>query len=135
MELIGIPYKLNGKDKNGVDCLGLLNLWINENGYKCPDLPTLPEKFWFKTTPNEVISYFIPFINKFTIESKNIHEGNLIFFKISSTVLNHIGIICEGNRFIHVLENYGVVRSDINYRFKSKIIAMRRILWEQLDKV
>lgn len=132
MELIGIPYKLNGRDKNGVDCLGLLKLWINEKGYTCPQFPNLPEKLWFKNSPNEVISCFNPFIDKFTIEANYINIDNVIFFKASSEVLNHIGIICEGNRFLHVLENHGVVRSYLHYKWKLKIVGIRRILWERL---
>ena len=39
---IGIPWKLNGRDLNGVDCLGMVWLYLHDQGINIPDGDGLP---------------------------------------------------------------------------------------------
>jgi hypothetical protein len=36
-DLIGVPYKLNGRDKTGFDCYGLVHEMFKRNGITLPD--------------------------------------------------------------------------------------------------
>ena len=33
-DLIGIPYRLGGKDRAGADCVGVVTMWLRSRGFK-----------------------------------------------------------------------------------------------------
>ena len=109
---IGKKYRWGGKHFNGIDCSGLVQLFINFNNKFCP-----------RDTKDQ-LNYF-----KKRVRLKNIKKNDLIFWK------GHVAVILSKNKLIHA---YGpskkVVIMNINYTIKKiektanlKIIGIRRI--------
>jgi len=82
---MGAPYHFGGLARDGVDCSGLVYL-LQQQVYDIGDIP--------RTTTLQV-----DYIN-----SKNedeLKEGDLVFFKIHSRRISHVGIYLGNNRFAH----------------------------------
>ena len=111
-KFVNIKYRWGGKHSSGVDCSGLIQLFLNFNNKFCP-----------RDTKDQ-IKYF----NK-KIELKNIRKNDLIFWK------GHVAIALSKNKLIHA---YGPLKKTlvmpinktINRIYKTaklKVIAVRRI--------
>ena len=103
---------MGGKNFNGVDCSGLIQLFLNFNNKFCP-----------RDTKDQ-IKYF-----KKKIKLQNIMKNDLIFWQ------GHVAIILSKNKLIHA---YGpskkVLIMNINYAIKRiektanlKVIGIRRV--------
>ena len=105
---LGVPYLNKGIDKNGVDCSGLVfsiykNVYSIELNRRADDM--------VKNTTH--------------IDKGELETGDLIFFKIKSDKISHVGIYIGSNKFAHASVSKGVIVSDLNdayykkYYFKS----------------
>ena len=53
---VGIPYRHNGRDMDGLDCLGLIWRFYRDMGVYVPDSDGKPiDKDWFKEDPERYI--------------------------------------------------------------------------------
>ena len=111
-KFINIKYKWGGKHFSGVDCSGLVQLFLNFNNKFCP-----------RDTKDQ-IKYF-----KKKIEMKNIKKNDLIFWK------GHVAIARSKHDLIHA---YGPLKKTITAPIKKtidriyktanlKVIGIRRI--------
>ena len=74
-KFIGIPYKLGGRSFEGADCMGMILLWLSENGihYDYESGDALRMKKYWETSPGkfaDMLSSYgtmipFPFIKKF----------------------------------------------------------------------
>lgn len=103
-EWYGAKYKYGGCSKSGVDCSCFVKTMYkiaygkdlqrsSKNQYKA----CKPVKKW-----------------------KKLKEGDLVFFKIGSTKVNHVGIYLKDGKFIHASTKRGVVLSDLNEKYYKK---------------
>ncbi len=93
----GVPYRLGGLDKRGIDCSGFALLLHKEIYGK-----TLPRRS--KDQAN-------------AIKSKNIHnlvEGDLIFFSFGGNEVDHVGVYLNNRFFVHASTNRGVIVDDLD---------------------
>lgn len=104
-DLIGVPYKKNGRDKNGFDCYGLalevekrLGTPLNDIFYDNNNDPALVEEG--EKTLNVVPVDFIT-------------TGTILEMWIKGEL--HIGVALDPDRFIHCVYNEGVRISAIKY--------------------
>jgi len=108
-----VKYKWGGKHYTGVDCSGLVQLFINFNNKFCP-----------RDTKDQ-IKYF-----KRKVELKNIRKNDLIFWK------GHVAIATSRHTLIHA---YGPSKKTITMPIKKtistiyktanlKVIGIRRII-------
>ena len=77
-KFINIKYKWGGKHFNGIDCSGLVQLFLNYNNKFCP-----------RDTKDQ-IKYFTK-----KIKLENIRKNDLIFWK------GHVGVVISKNKLIH----------------------------------
>jgi len=110
-KFINVKYKWGGKNFSGVDCSGLVQLFLNFNNKFCP------------RDAKDQIKYF-----KKKIKFNNIKKNDLIFWK------GHVAIILSKKQLIHA---YGPLKKTtlmplnktINRLFKTeklKVIGIRR---------
>ena len=99
----GTPYQYGGKTKKGVDCSGFTNIL-----YK--------EVFGKKLIGSSSEMYH----QCKQIPKEKLHEGDLVFFKIDSKEISHVGIYLQHNKFVHASTKKGVMINDLNEEYYRK---------------
>lgn len=96
-EWLGTPYRLGGDSKNGIDC-SKFSLAVYENVF------------------NTTIGYNSrnQYANVETIQKKELRPGDLVFFKIRSKHITHVGVFLGDDKFAHASSSRGVMVSDLN---------------------
>lgn len=102
-EWMNVPYKYAGKSKSGIDCSGFCSV-LYRNVYGKNISGTASEIF---AQCNEV-------------NSKNLKEGDFVFFKINTMQASHVGIYLANNKFLHASTQKGVIISDLNEAYYKK---------------
>lgn len=102
---IGIPYKFNGRDFNGVDCFGLVKLFYeNELNITLPDYPSELQVSNLQVVRNSDL-FIVNIYKQFTkIDRKEVKYGDLILIKIFSSTPNHIGVAVNSSQFLNINE-------------------------------
>lgn len=111
---VGTPYKFGGEDKSGMDCSGLIYAAFQLQGKAIPRVSYVQAEY-FKE-----------------IELGEMQIGDLVYFKVGSSRINHTGIISkvksqEEVYFLHASTSKGVREDNLfsNYWF-SKIAKLTR---------
>ena len=87
---LGVPYRYGGKSKAGADCSGFasaiyrLVYGINVGG-----------------SAGDIYKALKP------VKKEDLCEGDLVFFKIGSYYISHVGVYLSNNKFIHAT-SYGL---------------------------
>jgi len=102
-EWYGTPYKYGGCTKAGTDC-SCLTINLYSSVYK----KQLPRNADDMAKACDKVS-----------ESKA-NEGDMVFFKINSKQVSHVGVILKNNKFIHASTSKGVLISDLNEVYYKK---------------
>ena len=98
----GVPYKIGGNDKRGIDCSGFVHLtYKNALGVNVPRSTKLLSK-----TGKE-------------IPRKQLAVGDLVFFKTGFSK-QHVGIYMGNGQFIHASTSKGVMKSSLKSPYWSK---------------
>lgn len=99
----GVPYKYGGSEKTGIDCSHLA----------CRILQDVYDKKVAGTAVD---------LEKLTehVKEKNLKEGDLVFFKIESKNISHVGVYIANDHFMHASSKKGVMISDLNEPYFKK---------------
>jgi murein DD-endopeptidase len=90
-QLIGTPYRYGGNDLRGFDCSGLVFYTHDKRGIEVP------------RTADEQSRAATP------VSTDDLVPGDLVFFRIRSRKVDHVGIYAGGGRFIHAPSSGQVV--------------------------
>jgi murein DD-endopeptidase len=90
-QLVGAPYHFGGADLQGFDCSGLAVYVYGRVGVEIP------------RTASEQQRAARP------VALDSLSPGDLVFFRIHSRHVNHVGIYVGGDRFIHAPRSGGTV--------------------------
>jgi murein DD-endopeptidase len=82
-QLLGTPYHFGGADLTGFDCSGLAVYAYEQAGLEIPRTAQAQER---AARP---------------VSFDSLSPGDLVFFRIHSRHVNHVGIYAGGGRFIH----------------------------------
>ncbi|MEO8794194.1 MAG: NlpC/P60 family protein [Daejeonella sp.] len=93
---MGIPHKMGGTDKSGVDCSGFTNI--------------LEREIYNVETARTAREMAGQIKRKYENELK---EGDLVFFDFDGQKFSHVGIYLKNNKFVHVSSSKGVIISDL----------------------
>ncbi|WP_276360291.1 NlpC/P60 family protein [Daejeonella sp. H1SJ63] len=94
---IGTPYRLGGGTKKGIDCSGFAFELYNKV---------------FSTLIGNNSRNIFSMVNP--IKKEELKEGDLVFFKIGSRSITHVGVYMGNNKFAHASSSKGVMISDLN---------------------
>ena len=97
------PYKYGGNSKAGIDCSRLSIMLLDQVYHK--DISGSSADIYEQSKPLPV---------------ESLKEGDLVFFKINGSVVNHMGVYLINNKFIHATTKAGVLISDLNEAYYRK---------------
>jgi murein DD-endopeptidase / murein LD-carboxypeptidase len=98
-----VPYQYGGKSKAGIDCSSFV-IKLYKEVYAsdiCCTSQTL-------------------FSNVKVIDPSDLQEGDLVFFKINSEKISHVGLYLMNNKFVHASSSKGVIISDLQENYYKK---------------
>lgn len=102
-EWLGVPYKYGGDTKTGTDCSGFVG-----QVYK---------KVYNKTTSRSANGLYE---EAKKISKNQLKDGDLVFFKINTTKVGHVGIYLKDGYFIHATTKRGVMVNNLNEDYYAK---------------
>lgn len=102
-EWYGTPYKYGGCQKNGVDCSCFASV-----------LYTQVYGASLARTAGDMYKQ----CDKISMEE--MREGDLLFFKINSNSISHVGVFVKGDFFVHASSSKGVMLSSIKEAYYQK---------------
>lgn len=97
---LSVPHKDGGCDKGGTDCSCFVRM-IYEEAYQ-------------KQLPRNSVEMYN---QSKRIDSTELKEGDLVFFKIKSTKISHVGIYLKDNWFAHVSSSKGVMINHLSEKY------------------
>jgi lipoprotein Spr len=100
---IGTPYRLGGGTKKGIDCSGFAFQLYNKV---------------FSTLIGNNSRNIFSMVNP--ISKSELKEGDLVFFKIGSRSITHMGVYMGNNKFAHASTSKGVMISDLDEAYWRK---------------
>lgn len=102
-EWYGVPYLYAGKSKTGVDCSGFTTILYKEVYGK----NFLGPAAALYNASKEV-------------KEDELEEGDLVFFKINSEKVSHVGVYLQNSRFVHASTKKGIIISNLNEPYYRK---------------
>jgi lipoprotein Spr len=103
----GVPYQYGGECKKGIDCSAFVQE-LYEDVYHIHLLRTAQQQF---ATSGHVRKW------------ERLKEGDLVFFKIHSRHISHVGVYLGDGKFVHASFSSGVMISDLTDRYWTKYYA------------
>ncbi len=99
----GAPYKWGGGEKSGVDCSHLV----------CRV---------YKDVYNKKIAGTANDLEKMSsnVKESKLKEGDLVFFKIESEKISHVGVYIANNKFVHASVKKGVIINSLEDKYYKK---------------
>ncbi|MBC7412104.1 MAG: C40 family peptidase [Bacteroidia bacterium] len=109
---LGVPYKLGGNTKAGVDCSALVNALYKES--YAIQLPR---------TTTELRSKYP------AVKTNELRTGDLVFFNFESKKASHVGMYLNDKKFIHASTKKGVIVGSLDDLYNAKyFIGGARVL-------
>jgi len=105
-EWYGSPYQYGGKTKKGIDCSGFTSI--------------LYKQVLGKELAGSSTSMYDQCVH---ISKEELKEGDLVFFRIDSKDISHVGIYLQNNKFVHATTKAGVMIDDLNEEYYRKYFA------------
>lgn len=107
-EWYGTRYRMGGTSKNGVDCSAFVQ-HLYKYVFNQPLLRTAGMQFESST---EIIK-----------NMNDLREGDLVFFKINSSRITHVGVYLKNNFFVHSASSKGVSIASLQSDYWQKYFA------------
>src|ERR1700712_682258 len=99
---VGTPYHFGGDSKRGIDCSGFTK-----------ELYSKVFNLTIKRNSRDIFSMVAP------VRKDELQEGDLVFFKIHSRSISHVGIYLGNNRFAHA-SSRGVAINSLDDGYYSR---------------
>ncbi len=103
---LGVPHRIGGKDKSGIDCSGFVTVAMNK---------VYSKDF---SGPSAVMATRVKAIRK-----NELKEGDLVFFKINGPKVSHVGLYLSDGYFVHATVKKGVMISSLSEPYYEKFYS------------
>lgn len=100
---IGTPYEYAGESKSGTDCSGFTMMVYQDVYGKSIERGSSAQHGQAKE-----------------IKKENLREGDLVFFKINTEKVGHVGIYITDGYFVHASSSKGVMISNLSENYYAK---------------
>lgn len=101
---VGIPFEYNGRSTDGVDCLGLVTMFLNDNGLYMPDGDGKKiRENWHENNPKRLKKGLEDFFVK--VDNERPQKFDVLLFKIKGKLM-HLGVMFERNRLLHIRKGH-----------------------------
>lgn len=100
---LGTPYRLGGTSEKGIDCSAF--------AYKLYDKT-------FNTIIGNNSRNIFSMVNP--VNKEDLKEGDLVFFKIHSSSISHVGVYIGDHKFAHASSSKGVMISNLEEPYWQK---------------
>lgn len=106
-EWYGVRYRLGGNDKEGIDCSAFVQRFYED-----------------VFGMNLVRTAFQQFSQSNLLwDNEDLKEGDLVFFRVRTKRISHVGIYLMNNFFVHASSSQGVMISSLNDKYWQKYFA------------
>ncbi|MBC7745662.1 MAG: C40 family peptidase [Flavobacterium sp.] len=110
---MGVPHRIGGLDKNGIDCSGFAVL--------------LEKEVYLKSLPRTATQMADQVKRKY---EEDLKEGDLVFFNFDGQKFSHVGVYLQNNKFVHASTSKGIMISDLKnpwyYKYFSRAGNIQR---------
>jgi len=106
-EWYGTRYRMGGTSKSGVDCSAFV-----QNLYQYVFGLNLLRTAWMQFESSKYIS-----------NVSDLKEGDLVFFRINSSRITHVGVYLKNNFFVHSASSKGVSIANLTSDYWSRYFA------------
>ena len=119
---IGIPFVEGGRDKIGIDCLGLVAKFLSDQGYEVELSPECTKE-WLD---NNDFAAWVELVKSYgdPVEIDQLMENDIIYFAWKGEV--HAGIYVGYNKYLHITKKSKSHLSRLSDSAKKHIIAIMR---------
>jgi cell wall-associated NlpC family hydrolase len=108
-KLLGVPYKKNGRDYDGLDCYGLIQLYYREKlGIYLPEYVT-PEN-------DNMVSQIVMEGKQLWEELEKPAPDCAVLFRVKAYYY-HMGIILDDRSFLHIVQHKNVCKEKLDHLF------------------
>lgn len=123
-KFIGIPFKHNGRSFEEIDCIGLVELYLNEHNIEltAQDGKQINKK-WYLEDPQRLIQGVRNKCNSINYIDRK--KFDIVVFKFSG-IASHIGVMINRNKFLHIFEGRKSGISKIK-KWKNKLVGIYRV--------
>ena len=127
-QFLGIPYRHGGRDRKGLDCLGLVHLFYRELGIKVPDNDGQPyANDWYKKDPERLLRGLLQVGKPVDLPAEPLQPLDLVYFRMGGAI-THVGVMIDHRSFLHVLTRQTVQISPLNLAWKRRLRGARRLV-------
>lgn len=98
----GAPYRYGGESRKGIDCSAFVQS-LYSMVYGITSLPRTAQEQYNDSKKIKQI--------------EDLRPGDLVFFKIHSRRISHVGVYLQNNKFVNASFSSGVTISDLNDRY------------------
>lgn len=94
---VGIPYRLNGRDRNGADCLGLVWMYLKEQGISIPDGDGEPINETWKERAQD---RFLAELNRIAAKVDTPKKNDIVLIHWFHQAA-HLGVMIDSQNMLH----------------------------------
>lgn len=105
----GVPHRLGGSDRKGVDCSGLMQA-VFRDAFQL----NLPRTSLEQSRLGR------------GVDAGEMRPGDLLYFLDKGS--DHVGVLVTGRQFLHASARAGVILSDFDSYWAPRLLRVRRIL-------
>ncbi len=118
---IGIPYKFRGRDKNGIDCLGLVWLYLRQKRIFIPDDDGLP---MLKEAQSDYTDRVLKALGKVARRVTRPQADDIVVMNLPGGY-THMGVMTDDHNMLHVLLDRPSALVPAR-KYRNRIIAVFR---------